>query len=182
MAETTTIARPYARAAFEAAFAAGELKPWSELLQAARAVADNADMRALLATPQIDYRQKADLLLEICQQVCPDGIPDAARNFMTVLAENRRLEALPQIVAQFEKLRAEAEKTVQAELISAFPVSDKQRDAIAAGLRARLKRVVALDCKVDSSLLGGAVIRAGDLVIDGSVRGQLQRLTAALRQ
>ncbi len=182
MAETTTIARPYARAAFAAAFAAGELKLWSDLLQTATVVAADPGIRTLLATPQISYQQKADLLLDIGNEVCADGVPDAARNFITLLAQNRRLEVLPQIVVQFEKLRAEAEKTLQAELISAFPVSDKQRDTIAAGLQARLKRQVALECKVDQSLLGGAIIRAGDLVIDGSVRGQLQRLTTALHQ
>ena len=182
MAETTTIARPYARAAFEEAEASGELKRWSELLQAAAVVAADPSMRALLATPQLSYQQKAELLLDICSAVCTDGIPEAGRHFITLLAENRRLAVLPYIVVLFEKRRAEVEQTVQAELVSAFPISDAQRDEIAEGLKARLKRTIMLDCKVDQSLIGGAIIRAGDLVIDGSVRGQLQKLATVLHQ
>jgi F-type H+-transporting ATPase subunit delta len=182
MAETTTIARPYARAAFEEGYASGELPRWSDLLQTATVVAADPSMRVLLVTPQLAYRQKADLLLDICSQVCTDGIPAAGRNFLILLAQNHRLGALPHIVVLFEKLRAAAEKTIQAELVSAFPVTDAQRDQIAAGLQARLKRTIVLDCKVDESLIGGAIIRAGDLVIDGSVRGQLQKLATALHQ
>lgn len=181
MAETTTIARPYARAAFEEAQASGELNRWSELLQAAAAVAADASMRSLLANPKVNHQEKANLLLDICSEICKDGIPDAARNFIMLLAENLRLPALPQIAAIFEKLRADAEKTVQAQLVTAFAISDAQRKKIAKALKARLKRNVELECAVDNSLIGGAIIRAGDLVIDGSVRGQLDRLAAALR-
>ncbi len=178
----TTIARPYARAAFEDAYASGELQRWSDLLQAATIVAAEPSMRGLLVTPQLSYQQKAELLLDICSEVCTAGIPEAGRHFITLLAENHRLTVLPYIVILFEKRRAEAEKTVQAELVSAFPVTDAQRDQIAAGLQARLKRTILLDCQVDESLIGGAIIRAGDLVIDGSVRGQLQKLATALHQ
>jgi F-type H+-transporting ATPase subunit delta len=182
MAEMTTIARPYARAAFEEAYASGELQRWSDLLQTATVVAADPAIRVLLVTPQLAYQQKADLLLDICGEVCTDGIPETSRNFMTLLAQNHRLSALPHIVVLFEKLRAVTEKTVQAELVSAFPVTDAQRDQIAACLQARLQRTILLDCQVDESLIGGAIIRAGDLVIDGSVRGQLQKLATALHQ
>ena len=182
MAETTTVARPYARAAFEQAFATQELKRWSDLLQTATVVAADPSMRELLTSPQVGYQQKADLLLDIASEVCTDGIPEQARNFIVLLAQNRRLGLLPPIAALFEKLRAEAEKTVDAEVVSAFPVDDAQRDEIAQGLEKRLKRSILLHCKVDQSLIGGAIIRAGDLVIDGSVRGQLQRLGAVLQQ
>ena len=182
MAETTTVARPYARAAFEQAFATRELKRWSDLLQTATVVAADPSMRNLLVSPQVGYQQKADLLLDIAGAVCTDGIPEQARNFIVLLAQNRRLGLLPPIAALFEKLRAEAEKTVDAEVVSAFPVEDTQRDEIAQNLEKRLKRSILLHCKVDEALIGGAIVRAGDLVIDGSVRGQLQRLGAVLQQ
>src|SRR5512143_1164136 len=151
MAETTTVARPYARAAFEQAFATQELKRWSDLLQTATVVAADPSMRNLLVSPQVGYQQKADLLLDIASNVCTDGIPEQARNFIVLLAQNRRLGLLPPIAALFEKLRAEAEKTVDAEVVSAFPVDDTQRDEIAQGLEKRLKRSILLHCKVDES-------------------------------
>jgi len=180
MAEITTIARPYARAAFEQAHAAGELAPWSGVLQAAALIAAVPAARSLLASPKLSYADKAELVLGVCAEVCGDGIPPAARNFILLLAENNRLAVLPQIATIFEKLRADADQLVQAQVVSAFPVSEAQRDQIAQGLQQRLKRNVVLDCTVDASLIGGAVIRAGDLVIDGSVRGQLDKLAVAL--
>jgi F-type H+-transporting ATPase subunit delta len=181
MAETITIARPYARAAFEQAYAAGDLNKWSALLQAAALVAGDASMRSLLGSPRLSSQERADLVLGICSEVCKEGIPEVGRNFVLVLAENRRLDVLPQISVLFEGLRAEAEKTIQAQLVTAFAVSDAQRKKVAKALKARLKRDVELECAVDESLIGGAIIRAGDLVIDGSVRGQLDKLAAALR-
>lgn len=184
MAETTTIARPYARAAFEQAEGKrGGLKRWSGMLGVAAVVAGDADMRRLLANPKLGAQQKADLLIEICNEI-PDSanLTKECQNFIRVLAENRRLGLLPDIYAQFEKLRAEAEKTVHAEMISAFEISDEQRNQIAEGLKTKLKCEVELEVTVDESLLGGAIIRAGDLVIDGSARGRLAKLGTALRQ
>jgi F-type H+-transporting ATPase subunit delta len=112
--------------------------------------------------------------------VCGEHIDDQARNLVRVLAENRRLDVLPAIAALYERLRAEAEGAVEAELISAVPVKDAHRDKIAQALGRRLGREVKLTCTEDKSLLGGAVLRAGDLVIDGSVKGKLARLAGTM--
>lgn len=182
MAETATVARPYARAVFEGALESNELRQWSELLQLAALIVTDESLRGVLRHPKLGAEEKARLLLDICGEVYPDTLPEAFANFVRLLAENRRLTAISDIALLFEKLRAEAEKTVQAELISAFSVTDEQRDEIAEALKKRLKRNITLECSVDETLLGGVVIRAGDLVIDGSARGYLNKLTAALRQ
>lgn len=182
MAEMITVARPYARAAFEEAQAAGELNIWSDLLQVAAVIAVDVSMWSLLASPKLSHQEKVDVILDICSEVCKGGIPKAGHNFFTLLAENRRLVALPQIAAIFEVLRADAEKIVQAQLVTAFAVSDTQRKRVIKSLKARLKRNVVLECKVDEALIGGAIIRAGDVVFDGSVRGQLHKLATTLRQ
>lgn len=185
MAESITIARPYARAVFEAAQATDTLAPWSTLLQTAAQVTAAETLRDWLTNPKLSAQEKADLVLDVCRELYEKSgageLPEAGRNFIYLLAENQRLDVLPDIAAIYEMLRAEAEKTVHAQLITAFAVNDKQRDKIAKKLKARLKRTVVLECTVDPALMGGAIIRAGDLVIDGSVRGQLNRLAAALQ-
>jgi F-type H+-transporting ATPase subunit delta len=181
MAETITIARPYARAAFEQAHATGELNRWSNLLQVAAFIAADPSMRSLLENPKLSAQEKSNLMLDLCGEVLKDDIPEAGRNFISLLADNRRLTVLPHITAIFETLRTEAEKTIQAQLVTAFTITDTQRKKIAKALKAKLKRNVELECTVDESLIGGAMIRAGDLVIDASVQGQLERLAAALR-
>lgn len=179
MAETTTVARPYARAAFEYANAKkGGLKRWSEMLELAASLVSDTSMRIHLASPGYSAEQKAGVILDICGE----KLTKAGSNFIRLLAEKNRLPLLPEIASLFEELRAEAEKTLEAEMISALPVDEAQREQIARALSARLQRDVVLNCVVDESLLGGAIIRAGDLVIDGSAQGKLAQLAAALRQ
>lgn len=179
MAETITIARPYGRAAFEYAQARkGGLKKWSEMLSTAAAVVQDPAMQAILDDPAKSSEEKAGTLLEICG----DGLTKAGSNFIKLLAENRRLALLPDILEVYEELRAEAEKTVDAEMVSAFPVDSAQLQTIAQALSNRLQREVNLSCTVDESLIGGAIIRAGDLIIDGSAQGALDKLATALRQ
>lgn len=176
MSERSTVARPYAQAVFEIAQAQSDLPGWSDMLQLAAAVASQEDMEALLDNPRIARDELVELLLEICG----DRLTSSGQSMVKVLAANRRLGLLPDIARQYEQLRAEAEKTLDAELISAMPVSDAQREKIAASLKERLGREINLVCKTDKSLLGGAVIRAGDLVIDGSARGRLHKLASAM--
>jgi F-type H+-transporting ATPase subunit delta len=176
MAETVTIARPYAQAAFRFAHAQQALQAWSDMLELLAAIVSHKDMRSLIESP----RMTEDRLAELVIQVAGEHIDAHVANFIRVLADNRRLTLLPDIAALFEIQRRSAEGRVQAELISAYPVSGAQQEKIAQGLRARLGRDVELSCKVEPELLGGAIIRAGDLVIDGSVRGKLQRLGTAL--
>ena len=191
MAETTTVvrptaaARPYARAAFEDAQAARELPLWSELLRVAAAIAADPALHRLLGpwNPVLRGEQKADLVGGLCRDV-RGGVeaPDAFVTFLKVLAENHRLHQLPSIAVLFERLRAEAESTVHAELVSSAAVTAAQRKILIKALKARFKRDIVLDCKQDESLIAGAVIRVGDLVIDGSARGRLDKLATALSQ
>ena len=176
MAETLTIARPYAQAAFLFASEHQTLKDWSEMLELLAAVASDPTMIQVIDNPQLTETQVADLFIGIGGE----RIDENCQNFIRLLAENRRLHLLPDIAAQFEIQRREAEHTVKAELITAYPASESQKDAVIAALKKRLERDIELDCTTDSSLLGGAIIRAGDLVIDGTVLGKLQRLGNAL--
>jgi F-type H+-transporting ATPase subunit delta len=176
MAEKLTVARPYAQAAFQFAQAQQVLGEWSERLALLAAIAEDPQVRSLIDSPRITENQLADLVI----QVAGDRVDEKCANFVRVLADNHRLALLPEIAALYEIQRRNAEGRVQAELISAFPASAAQQDQIIQSLRRRLGRDIELTCKVDANLLGGAIIRAGDLVIDGSVRGKLQRLGTAL--
>ncbi len=189
MAETTTVvrpaaaARPYARAAFEDAQAANALPLWSELLQAAAAVAADPVMQRLLGAwnPTLRGDQKAELVAGLCRDLRGGAeVPEVFVTFLKMLAEFHRLHQLPGIAVLFERLRAEAESTLHAQLISAAAVTDTQRQSVATALKAKFQRNVELDCKTDESLIAGAVIRVGDLVIDGSARGRLDKLATAL--
>ena len=176
MAEAITVARPYAQAAFLFASTHRALKDWSEMLSLLAAIADDAAMRELIDSPHVTETQRADLFI----QVAGDHINEKCANFIRVLSANGRLGLLPEIAALFEVQHREAEGTVQAQLITAYPASEAQQAEIIASLRKRLGREIELSCSTDEGLLGGAIIRAGDLVIDGSVRGKLQRLETAL--
>ena len=176
MAELTTVARPYAQAVFERAQETGRFADWSAELQFAAAVAVDPQMADTIESTRLTKAELAELFIS----VCAERLNDDARNLVRLLAENRRLMLLPEIAAVYEVLRAAAERTIEAEMVSAFPLDDAQRGRIAEALKARLGRNVTLSATVDESLIGGAIIRAGDLVIDGSVRGKLGRLASAL--
>ena len=176
MAESLTIARPYAQAAFLFADQHHALKDWSEMLQLLAAVATDPAMADMIENPQLTDKQVAGLFIGIGGE----RLNEKCNNFIRLLAENGRLQLLPDIAALFEIQRREAENTVQAQLVTAYPASEPQKDAVIAALKKRLERDIELQCSTDSSLLGGAIIRAGDLVIDGSVRGKLDRLGNAL--
>jgi F-type H+-transporting ATPase subunit delta len=178
MAEKTTIARPYAQAVFELAKAQGKLKVWSEMLALAAAVVADPQMQSLLSDPRLSKDQLAKLFLELVG----GPLDPMGRNFIQVLIANRRLGLLPEIAALFEAERAVAEGTLQAEVISAYPLSEQQQAKIAAALQARYGRSVSITSHIDNSLLGGVLIRAGDSVIDGTARGQLAKLANTLAQ
>ena len=178
MAETITVARPYAQAAFNYATEQQALREWSDMLALLAMVAADPDMVRVIESPQLTEKQLADLMVD----VCGDRLTDKGANFVRVLADNRRLELLPDIAALFEIQRQEAEGTIKAELVSAYPATDEQQALIIESLRRRLGKDIELSCSTDAGLLGGAIIRAGDLVIDGSVRGKLQRLGSTLNR
>ncbi len=177
MAELTTLARPYAKAAFEYAQAHQQLAAWSAELGLAAAVSNDDTFQRVLKAPRLTSDEKADAFVE----VCGDKLSEHVRNFIRVIAENGRLALLPDIAAQFELYKAEQEKSVDVDVTSAFALSQEQQDKLAKVLSARLGREVRLHAAEDASLMGGVVIRAGDLVIDGSVRGKLAKLAEALK-
>ena len=176
MAEKSTIARPYAQAAFSLAETQGNLKKWSDMLQLAAAVASDDAMKVLIGNPSIE----SDKLIETFIGICGDGLDQYGQNFVRLLVENKRLAFMPEIADLYEEKRAEAESTVEAEVTSAIPLSEAQQTQLVAALKKRLGREVTLVTKTDENIIGGAVVRAGDLVIDASVTGQLEKLANTL--
>jgi F-type H+-transporting ATPase subunit delta len=176
MAERTTTARPYAKAIFALARTSNTLPATSaSLIRAAEVVADPR-VHELLGSPHVTAAQ----LSEFVTGIVGAGLDEYGRNFITLLAQNRRLGFLPEIAALFEQMKAEVENAVDVEVISATALSSDQESRYAAALQKKLGRTVRLHTKVDGTLLGGAVLRAGDLVIDGSIKGRLERLATEL--
>lgn len=176
MAELITLARPYARAAFETARAEDTMVQWSEVLAFAAQVANDSDMHQLLANPRVADERKADLLIGLYDQ----GLSESAENFIKLLAENRRLPLLPHIHALFEQARAELERTVDIEISTPYELTEEQQQKLSQALSNKLERKVSLATTVDPSLIGGVVVRTGDMVIDASVRGKLTKMAEAL--
>jgi F-type H+-transporting ATPase subunit delta len=176
MAELSTLARPYAKAAFEFARDKGALADWSTQLATCAAVAADAGMDAVLDNPSLTDEQQAQTL----NDVCGDATGAEVKNFVSILASNKRLSLLPEISAQFDLLKANLEKTVDVEVVSAFDLDQATADKLAGVLGRKLEREVKVSTSTDAGLLGGVLIRAGDLVIDGSVRGRLNKLAEAM--
>lgn len=177
MATINTLARPYAKAAFEFASAAKQSDAWSSMLALAAAFVESPEVIAQLRNPALTWERKSALLAELCA----DRIDESFRNFVVALGENDRLELLPTIRDQFELLKAEAERSLEVEIETAHELSAEQLQTLAAALSKRLDRTVQPTLVVNSALIGGLIVRAGDLVIDGSVRGKLNQLAEALK-
>src|SRR5688572_2563510 len=176
MAERTTTARPYAKAIFALARQGNKLAETSAgLIRAAQVVADPR-VRALLGSPHVSAAQLAELV----NGVAGNRLDEHGRNFVSLLAQNRRLGFLPEIAALYEQMKAEVENAVDVEVTAATPLSADQESRYAAALQKKLGRSIRLRTRVDGSLLGGAVLKAGDLVIDGSIKGRLERLATEL--
>lgn len=182
MADYGTIARPYAKAIFEIASAANELAGWSAALAAAAGVMRDGAARAYLARPQLSARERAQFVAGTCAAIAGAGTwaSAAGRNLLQLLGDNDRLAALPELALQFERLKTEAESKVKATLVSASAVDPAQAAKVTQALERKLGRKVELVLEVDPTLLGGAIVRAEDRVIDGSVRSRLERLAATL--
>jgi F-type H+-transporting ATPase subunit delta len=174
MVEKVTLARPYARAAFEAARDSKDFARWSEMLAAAAATVVDGRVVKLLSSPRV---QPADLVELIAEASRAD---EPGRNFLNTLAQNRRLAVLPEVAALYEELRADIENITDVHITSAVKLDEAQRTRLAAALKKRLKREVRLHCDVDAGLIGGAVVRAGDFVIDGSLKARLERLASQI--
>jgi F-type H+-transporting ATPase subunit delta len=172
MQNRATLARPYARATFEVARQADELALWSDNFRLAAAVAASSEIRQFDGDPRVGR----DQLLALVTDLGADRFNESFRNFLKVLMTYDRFALLPEIAAQFEHLRREAEGRLRVQVASAKPLADAEAEQLSQRLMARFGREVELDIEVDATLIGGAVIRAGDEVIDGSVRGRLEQL------
>jgi F-type H+-transporting ATPase subunit delta len=176
MPEPITIARPYAEAVFKVAEQAGALAVWSRALEVMAQVARHPDMRRLIADPQVSDAQRKQIFLELCGE----DLAVEAGNFVTLLLANDRLALLPEIRELFEQHKNEREGLVEAQISSAFPLDEGQLRNLVTDLERRFSRRVEPHVTLDRELIGGVKIVVGDTVIDGSVRGKLAGMSAAL--
>lgn len=176
MADKVTIARPYAKAAFRQAQASSQLDRWSTLLDRAAAGVSDARVASLIGDPRVTPAQLADLVISVANE----NAGDEEKNFLRLLADNRRLGFLPDVARLFQAMKDDAEGTVDVTVTSATTMQDSEREQIAAALAKRFGRKVRVHTEVDAGLIGGAVVRAGDLVIDGSIRSRLERMAFEL--
>ena len=176
MSELSNIARPYAQALFELARDVGDYAAWGDQLDLLAAIAGDERIAALLSNPSFTADQQTALL----SGICGDKLSEQGSNLVKLLVKNRRVDALPDMAKLYAERRAEAESIVEADMITATEIGADQQQQFASALQAKLGRTVKLDFKVDEELIGGAVIRAGDWVVDGSVKAQLEQLFGAL--
>ena len=176
MAERATIARPYARAAFAYAREQGRVAEWSAWLATARDVVLSEEFQKLERSPGVGSHDLEALVAGICGE----RIDEPGRALLRLLTENGRLDFLPEIASRFQELEAEDRNVADVEVTSATELDARQQERLAGALRARLRRDIRLHCSVDPALIGGAVVRSGDLLIDGSLKGKLERLETEL--
>lgn len=176
MAESLTIARPYAEAAFKLARELGQLPSWSDALSRLATVAGTDVARELVGNPGLSDDRLAGLLADAAGELSPEQ-----RNFVQVLASNERFPVMAEIAAQFESLRHAHEGVLEAQVSSAYPLTDEQLGEIVATLEGRFGRKVQATVAVEPELIGGVSIRIGDEVMDASVRGKLAKLAGALK-
>jgi F-type H+-transporting ATPase subunit delta len=173
---TKSIARPYAKAAFEYALEHDNVPAWSEFLKYAAQFVRDDRVKHILQHPEVTAKEAENLMLNLCR-----GQMDSQRhNFIMILATNRRLTLLPDIATLYENQRKEQEQAVSVNIITAMALNSVQKEKLLQALKIRLQRIIISHFRVDPSLLGGVIIHAGDFVIDGSVRGKLDRLKLEL--
>lgn len=177
MAETRTIARPYAEAVFKLAKTSGTLPAWSEMLQLLAAIAMDEQIKVLIGNPKVPPRRLGELLLGICG----NKLTDEGRNFVLLLAENSRVEVLPEVSEMFEQLKTRHDGVLDAKVTSAFAMSDAQLKDLVADLEARFKRKIEAKVSIDPELIGGVKVEVGDEVLDASVRAKLEAMAVALK-
>lgn len=176
MSQSQIFARPYAKAVFELAQQENAFLKWSEMLNFAASIADDKWVRSLMKDPNFSSNELILLFMDLGKEVFTPQM----QNFIRTLAKFKRLNVLPQIADLYEQMRAKAESVVKVKLISAIPIDDTYKQRFSNALRARLNCDIELQCTIDENILGGAAIQVGDLVIDGSVRGRLAKLSEAV--
>lgn len=169
------IARPYAKALFEIAEKDNSLDAWSDMLRMLTVIAQNKTIVELIKNPTISKEQRAALFIEIAKTLTP-----LAQNFIRILAKSHRLPILPDIAELYEQMKLQAQQVVKVGLTTAVPVDEAYQQRLLQALKRRINGKIDLDMQVDKDILGGAIIHSGDLVIDGSIRGKLAKLSDTL--
>ena len=177
MADNASIARPYAKAVFDLAQESGSFESWSAALASLTAISSDETFSALVNDPRVTNDRIADLLIDLTK----DSLPEGGTNLVNLLVQNDRLAALTDIEQQFADLVAKAQASVNAEVITAMALTEDQKSSLSSALEARLGLKVKLEETIDASLIGGAIVKAGDLVIDGSAKGRIEKLSTTLR-
>ncbi len=176
MSELATLARPYASAVFKRAKETDSTEKWSKSLAFMSAVLSDEEISVLVDNPKVSNERLSALMLDICQgQVDEEGA-----NFLKLLVQNNRLALAPAIAKIFEEYKAESEGYVDVEVTTAYAFSKEEKQSFTSALEKTLSKKVHMNVTVDKSLIGGVLVRAGDRVIDGSIRGQLQQLAKRL--
>ncbi|WP_419149082.1 F0F1 ATP synthase subunit delta [Pseudoalteromonas 'SMAR'] len=176
MSELTTIARPYAKAAFELAVDKGTVEAWNDMLFFAGQVTSDEQVKTLLGSIATEAEQ-SDVIIKLCAE----QLNEQGQNLIKLMAENERLAAIPAVAELFAELKADYEKEIEVDVVSATALADDAQAKLVAALEKRFARKVKLNCSIDEAIVSGLVIKAGDTVIDGSVRGKLERLTTSLQ-
>lgn len=177
MAEITTIARPYAEAVAKLAGERNRWQAWSDMLASAAAVAADPQVTALAGNPAIAAERVAELIVS----VCGNRLDAEGANFVRLLAENKRFNALPEIASLFEDIKAAQEGTLEARVTTAFELTAEQLVGLVTKLEAKFGKKISASQRVDADLIGGVIIQVGDEVMDASVRGRLQGMAATLK-
>ncbi len=176
MSDFTTAARPYANAVYDIAHETGALDLWSDALANLSAVVSDAQMSKLLDDPGSGKNQKGELII----QILADNLNEQQQSLVKLMAENGRLKLMPDVLEQFEVARAKAENKIEAEVISAFELSAEQTNTLVKTLKNKLGCDITLTTSIDESLIGGVIIKAGDTIIDASMKSQLDSLALSL--
>ncbi len=176
MSELATLARPYAAAVFKRSKETGTTEQWSKSLAFMSAVLKDKEISVVVDNPKVSKERLSALMLDICQgQVDEEGA-----NFLKLLVQNNRLTLAPTISELFEACKAESEGYVDVDVATAYAFSKEEKQRFTSTLEKTLSKKVHMNVTVDKSLIGGVVVRAGDRVIDGSIKGQLQQLAKRL--
>ena len=176
MSELTTAARPYAKAVYDTASETGTLESWSDALANLSLLVADSQVKDRLESPDLSAEQKGELLI----QVLGKNLNEHQQNLVRLMAENGRLKLMADVAEQFEAARAKAENKIEAEVITAFPLTDEQEKSLVATLKNKLGCDITITTSVDETLIGGVVIKAGDTIIDASMKSQLDSLALSL--
>ena len=185
MADNNTIARPYAQAIFDIAQESGEIDKWANSLEHGKAILADDQLLEFLSKPSLSSEQKFTFITSIFAEI-PDekmifsGNHNAGSNFIKLLIENSRIAVFPEIAQHFTALKSNIENSVNVTVTSASPLSDEQKSQIGKALKKRFDSEIFIQTEIDESLVGGAIIRAGDVVIDGSLKASLKGLANAI--